>query len=295
MTQNAAGRASADSLIEVEASKTHKGENFPVASALIAPRFRAPILAYYQFARAADDIADSPELTPTEKIARLDAFEDTLLGRSDAVAAALPLRQSLAETKIDPRHALDLLVAFRMDAAKTRYSDWADLMNYCTFSAAPVGRYVLCVHGESQDTWDSSDALCAALQVINHLQDCAKDYAALDRVYIPLDTLTAKGLTVEALAAPKASPALRACLDGLLDKTAILVEKGTALPPKVHDFRLRLETAIIATLAQKLVSVLRRADPLSEKVHLGKAAALAQAVQGILWGLRAGAPKDPAN
>ena len=62
-------------------------------------------------------------------------------------------------------------------------------MDYCRYSAMPVGRFVLDVHGESRDLWPANDALCAALQVINHLQDCAKDYRELDRVYLPLDVL----------------------------------------------------------------------------------------------------------
>ena len=82
---------------------------------------------------------------------------------------------------------LDLLEAFRRDVTKLRYADWDELMDYCRYSATPVGRFVLDVHGESAPTWPANDALCAALQVINHLQDCAKDYREIDRVYLPLD------------------------------------------------------------------------------------------------------------
>ncbi len=109
-----------------------------------------------------------------------------------------------------PRHALDLLDAFRIDARKTRYADWSELMHYCSLSAMPVGRFVLDVHGESpQATWPTSDSICAALQVINHLQDCADDYRNLDRVYLPLDTLEQYGARVEDLGAAAASPALK--------------------------------------------------------------------------------------
>jgi squalene synthase HpnC len=263
-------------------SKTHKGENFPVASILIAPQYRAVILAYYQFARGADDVADNRLLSPQQKLDGLDAFEATLTGKSDAVAAALPLRAALAANRrLSPRHALDLLTAFRMDAVKTRYASWDELMNYCAFSAAPVGRFVLDVHGESETTWPASDALCAALQVINHLQDCAADYRDHDRVYIPLDAIAVERIGVEALSAGKASPALRACLDGLIAKTGALVETGAGLSPRVRDFRLRLETAVIATLARRLNRILRARDPLSDEVHLSKLAALGWACVGI--------------
>ena len=126
-----------------------------------------------------------------------------MLGQSDAEPDALPLRAALAERRLSPRHPLDLLKAFRLDVTKLRYRDWDDLMEYCRYSANPVGRFVLDVHGESESTWPANDALCSALQVINHLQDCAKDYRDLNRVYIPLDTFAAAGLTPEVLAQSK--------------------------------------------------------------------------------------------
>src|SRR5437762_7725043 len=102
-----------------------------------------------------------------------------------------------------------------MDVTKLPYRDWDDLMNYCSFSAMPVGRYVLDLHGESRATWPANDALCAALQIINHLQDCGKDFRALDRVYIPQDALAAAGADVAALGEKEATLALRACIGRL--------------------------------------------------------------------------------
>lgn len=271
--------------LDIAPTKTHRGENFPVASRLVAVPYRAPILAYYRFARGADDIADSPVLSPEEKLERLDAFEATLLGRSDVVDAAKPLRAALAERNLSPRHALDLLRAFRMDAVKKRYASWDELMDYCAYSAAPVGRFVLSVHGESETTWPASDALCSALQVINHLQDCRADYRRLDRVYIPLDSLSARGIGVESLDAEVACPALRDVLKDQAERTRTLIDFGTGLLPQIEDFRLRLEIAAIARLARTLDDLLLRRDPLSEKVHLGKPAFLAWSVAGVIDGL----------
>jgi hydroxysqualene synthase len=268
-------------------SKTHGQENFPVASVLIAPKHRATILAYYHFARGADDIADSPSLGPNAKLAGLDLFEATLTGQCDAIEAALPLRAALAGRRLSPRHALDLLRAFRMDAVKHRYANWSELMDYCAYSAAPVGRFVLDVHGESESTWPASDALCTALQIINHLQDCGADYRDLDRVYVPQDALAAQGLRPDVLGAAKASPELRAVLQGVARRTAPLVELGCCLPAQVRDFRLCLETAVIARLAGKLNALLLERDPLSEPVHLTKAGALAWSSVGVTDGLRA--------
>ncbi len=271
--------------LDVAATKDGSGENFPVASWLIAPAHRATVMAFYTFARAADDVADSPALAPAEKVRRLDLFADTLLGRSDAAASALPLRAALARTGLTPRHALDLLVAFRMDATKLRYATFDELMHYCRYSAAPVGRFVLAVHGEGERTWPANDALCAALQVINHLQDCGKDHRAIDRVYLPADRMAAHGVDVAALGAPVASPALRAVLREVAERNAALVAQGATLPAQVRDPRLRLETAVIARLAATLNGRLLARDPLSERVHLSKGGALWQAVLGAAGSL----------
>src|SRR5471032_2752639 len=255
---------------EFRSDKTHLDENFPVASRLIAPRHRALILAFYEFVRSADDIADHPSISPQEKIDLLDRMQADLLGGSDENPQAVTLRRALDERGMSPHHAQDLLKAFRLDATKKRYNDWDDLMGYCAYSAMPVGRFVLDVHGESRDTWFASDAICAALQIINHLQDCATDYRDLNRVYVPLDTLAACGLGVEALGAAKASPELRRCLAGLAARTEALLRQGEGLPVLVKDYRLGLELSVIQTLARHLTNVLTRRDPLSERVHVGK-------------------------
>jgi hydroxysqualene synthase len=271
--------------LEAAPTKTHRDENFPVASQLIATRHRPVILAFYRFVRAADDIADNGALTSEQKLAALDRFEAALLGKTDDIEPALPLRMMLAERSLSPRHAQDLLHAFRMDAVKSRYANFDELMHYCAYSAAPVGRFVLDVHGESERTWASSDALCSALQIINHLQDCVEDYRDLDRVYVPLDALQLEGIGVEALSADKASPALSACLHKLAARTNDLVQIGRELPRLVQDLRLCLEVAVIARLAQTLANGLCQRDPLSEKVHLSKPEFLAWTLVGIGEGL----------
>jgi squalene synthase HpnC len=269
---------------EFRSDKTHRDENFPVASWLIQPRHRALILAFYEFVRSADDIADHPSLSAQEKLSLLDRLEADLLGASDDSAPAAALRRALAERGLTAHHAQDLLKAFRLDASKQRYRDWDDLMGYCTYSAMPVGRFVLDVHGESRDTWFASDAICSALQIINHLQDCAADYRNLNRVYVPLDALAACGLGVEALGAAKASPELRRCLAGLAERTEALLGQGEALPVLVKDYRLGLEISVIQTLARRLTGILATHDPLSERVHLGKLAAAGFGLLAVVKG-----------
>ena len=265
---------------ELRSGKGSHDENFPVASRLIKRQHRPVILAFYEFVRVADDIADHPQLTSAEKIDRLDRLESSLVGSGGDEPDGVRLRAVLNERGLSPRHAQDLLSAFRQDATKLRYANWDELIDYCSRSAMPVGRFVLDVHGEARDTWPASDALCAALQVINHLQDCAKDYLALDRVYIPLDTLSASGATVEALKDDRASPALRDCLRGLVARTSTLLDESRGLEPKISDTRLALEISVIQSLAGQLLAMLMVRDPLAERVHLTKAEALATAVNG---------------
>jgi squalene synthase HpnC len=268
--------------LDIDASRTEHGENFPVASFLIAPRLRRPILSFYRFARAADDIADHSRLSEQEKFAGLTALEDTLLGKSNSAKAAILLRQVLMEKGLAPTHPLDLLTAFRADVTKRRYANWDELMHYCRYSAMPVGRFVLDVHSEDRTTWAYSDSLCSALQVINHVQDCTKDYCNLDRVYLPLDILAAHRTNVTALLDPRASPALLASLRAIVEKTAALIPEASKLPLAVRDARLGLETGAIVNLAHKLIAILMVRDPLSERVHLSKLGMIWHGLQGAL-------------
>jgi squalene synthase HpnC len=265
---------------ELRSGKGSHDENFPVASRLIKRQHRPAILAFYEFVRVADDIADHPELTSAEKIARLDRLESSLLGSGGDEREGLRLRTILNDRGLSTRHAQDLLSAFRQDATKHRYANWEELIDYCSRSAMPVGRFVLDVHGETRDTWPASDALCAALQIINHLQDCAKDYQALDRVYIPLDAMSASGVSVEMLKEDRASPALRDCLRGLVARTSVLLDESRGLEAKVGDTRLALEISVIQSLASQLLAILTVRDPLVDRVHLNKAEALAAAANG---------------
>jgi squalene synthase HpnC len=266
---------------ELRSGKTHRDENFPVASWIIHPRHRAVIMAFYNFVRTADDIADHATLAAEDKLAHLDVLEAELLGKGDSQPEAVALRLALAERAMPLRHALDLLTAFRMDVSKLRYANWDELIHYCRYSAMPVGRFVLDVHGESTSTWAASDALCAALQINNHLQDCGKDYKSLNRVYLPLDALEAAGASVEALALEKAPLPLLKCLHALATRTEGLLGEGKPLAALVRDFRLGLEISVIQAFAEKIVRLLKVRDPLSERVHLSPVELLAHSAGGI--------------
>ena len=262
--------------------KGHKDENFPVASVLLKAEHRAPVMAFYRFARAADDVADNESASVAARLALLAEMRSTLAGTSDASAEARALRETLYARGLSPRHGLDLLTAFERDCRVNRCATWDDLIDYCRYSAMPVGRYVLDVHGESEATWPASDALCSALQVINHLQDCAKDYRALDRVYVPLDALAAHGASVADLATPAASPALRATIVALATRTEDLLAQSVGFAAQIRDRRLSVEVAIIHRLAVSLTRKLKTRDPLSQRVHHRAPEALGLAAMAAL-------------
>ncbi len=264
--------------------KGHRDENFPVASWLIHRCHRDIILAFYNFVRTADDIADHATLPAADKLRLLDRLDAGLTGVNDDDEVAVRLRVALAERALLPRHAQDLLAAFKLDVTKLRYRDWDDLISYCALSAMPVGRFVCDVHGESRAVWPANDALCAALQIINHLQDCKSDFLNLDRVYIPQDMLASCGAGVEALGEARASPALLECLHKAAERTERLLSDSDDFAVLINDRRLGLEVAVINTLAHRLTRILKVRDPLSQTVHLGMGAVAGLTLVGIING-----------
>ena len=269
--------------VETWSGKGKHDENFPVGSVLIAPKYREPMHCYYAFARNADDIADSAVLSAQDKLVRLDVMEDVLLGRREAGSpSAAALRVSLSQTGVTARHASDLLIAFRQDAVKSRYDTIDELYSYCHYSAMPVGRYVLDLHGQSRACYPPSDALCTSLQILNHMQDCGKDLAELDRCYLPQSLLDHFGASVDDLRKPSETPALRRVFTTLLDRIDRLNNAASDLPGLVKDWRLRLETAVICGLAKRLARRLVNGDPLANRVKLRKSDAVFSVLSAVL-------------
>lgn len=270
--------------LETPSGKGVGDENFPVGSWLLPATHRPHVMAFYQFVRAADDIADNSDLDAEEKLSRLDLFEQALLGDEQSLVRlpkAVILRQSLAKTGITDQHALDLLKAFKQDATKKRYADWPDLLDYCAHSASPVGRFILDLHGEDRVLYRFSDPLCDALQILNHLQDCKDDFRELDRVYLPYDLFGQEEIDETTLMAPKASSALRRVLDRILDGTDDLLQLASDLPAALQSRRLGAESAVILEIARQLSERLRRYDPIAGRVELSKPAAAMTALKGL--------------
>ena len=264
--------------------KSAAEENFPVGSWLIARRLRPHIAAFYAFARSADDIADNPGLAVDQKLRRLDAFEAGLDGETGAGIpdVAVRLRMSLAETSVTSDHCRALLQAFRLDARKSRYADWPELMEYCSLSAAPVGRYLLDLHGEAVAARPAADALCAALQVLNHVQDCRRDFLDLDRIYLPGDSLRRHEAHERDLAGDMSTPELRAALHETLARTERLINQARPLIAALSSRRLAMESATILRLAIRLAARLAGTDPLANRVAPSTWDFLAAGCGGVL-------------
>lgn len=225
-------------------------ENFPVGSFLIKKELRPLIHAYYAFARTADDIADSPTLTSAVKKNRLHKMRD------DKIVQRFG------------KDASDLLIAFVKDGDNVRYATWDALIDdYCMYSAAPVGRFLLALHGETPTP--ASDALCNALQILNHLQDIKEDAQWLGRIYLPQEWMRHHKVTQQDCVAHHSSQGLGRVIHQCLDGCDILLQEARPLIAHLKDGRLRLEAAVILSIAHRLTQKLRRHDPLAQRVALG--------------------------
>lgn len=238
-------------------TRDHDAENFPVASRLLPRAARPLVLAFYRFVRTADDIADDPALPAAEKLRRLAALEKLL----DDPAGPL--------AEVGTAEARCMLSAFRQDATQHRYADWTELEQYCARSAQPVGRMLLRLHGEDQQlAGRAADALSAALQILNHLQDLVPDRERLDRIYLPESWMALAG-GEDAFFAPD-NPRRRAVLDAALDRVEARLEMAAPLPRLLRS-RLRWQAAVTLDLAWRLLAGLRAADPVLGRVALARA------------------------
>jgi squalene synthase HpnC len=188
-------------------------ENFPVASILLPKPLRAPVAAIYHFARTADDFADEGDLPSAERLAHLNSYREQLdrieAGRPITHPIFLALQPVIADFKLPLTLFRDLLDAFEQDVTKNRYADFPELMDYCRRSANPVGRLLLHLFGEaSEQNLNDSDAICSALQLINHWQDVGIDAlkGTEGRIYLPQDEMQRFNIADDNILRRTASP-----------------------------------------------------------------------------------------
>jgi phytoene synthase len=214
-------------------------ENFPVASRLVPAALRPHVAAIYAFARGADDIADEPGPTATERLERLDEWAAHLREspRTDVFIALADTRERF-DLPIDLFD--DLLSAFKQDVQKTRYATWDEVLDYCRRSANPVGRLVLRLAGVRRadaDAW--SDAVCTALQLTNFWQDLAIDWGR-GRLYVPGSVCAAAGAVTADLDRGAITPAWQQALGDCARVTEDLFRHGRPVCDVLNG-RLRYE------------------------------------------------------
>jgi phytoene synthase len=261
-------------------AKTPRNEHFPVASLVLARDHRAAVLAFYRFARLADDVADAPGVAAQAKLVRLAALQAALRTGDPTIPEAAALHEVQVRHGTGAEQAVTLLDAFRQDAGKARYADWAELLAYCGRSANPVGRFLLELHGEDEPAFAPADGLCTSLQILNHLQDMRRDREDLDRIYLPVPWLERAG--GEAAFFAPANAARRAVLDAALDRVDALIDSARILPRCLASRRLAAQSEATIALADRLAARLRVADPVLQRVQLGKADAARALVGGVL-------------
>ena len=219
-------------------------ENFPVASFLCPKHLRAPIIAIYQFARAADDIADEGSATAAERLNDLAAFRTDLNSSSRGLPASprwpaifVPLGQMIVAFKLPVALLHDLLDAFEQDVAKSRdgefYADQAELLDYCRRSANPVGRLVLHLYGVADAlSVAQSDHICTALQLINFWQDLSVDIPR-GRYYLTQADCQAHGIAQDDVLARLQTPEATALIADNVRRARAAMQAGSALVKRV--------------------------------------------------------------
>ncbi|MER5641925.1 squalene synthase HpnC [Kitasatospora sp. NPDC002227] len=244
-------------------------ENFPVAPGFLPAAWRTDLMAVYGFARLVDDAGDGDLADPpgtarvlgvtlpeqageTEfRLALLDGlerdldrvFETALPGGAAGEGPRHPLLRALVplvgKHAVTPEPFRRLIEANRVDQVTSRYPTYQDLLDYCTLSADPVGRLVLALADvQTPERIALSDAICTALQIVEHLQDVAEDFGR-GRIYLPGEDLARFGVTEAQLAEPVAGPELRALIAFEADRARTLLDRGAPLVGTVRG-RLRL-------------------------------------------------------
>lgn len=209
-------------------TKSHY-ENFPVASRLVPKELRPHIQAIYAFSRTADDFADEADYHGV-RLKKLDEWEKHLKDFSKPTHPIfIALHNTINEKGIPIKLLLDLLTAFRMDVQKKRYETFDEVLNYCKYSANPVGRLVLCLFGKAtRETVHYSDAICTALQLANFWQDVSVDLKK-DRVYVPSEDLEKFALNIHDFIEGDYNEKFKRLMQFQVSRTAELFEKGKPL------------------------------------------------------------------
>ena len=267
--------------------KSYSDENFPVASFLMTKKIRSIVRVFYFFARMADDIADHQKLSSNQK-KKILLFFDNAISKSKKTNNKV-LDKMIARFKELPsgkKYSRNLLKAFMMDASNKKYKNWNDLLYYCKFSANPVGRFVIDAVNERKNIekiYEASDSLCTALQIINHIQDCKKDFKELNRVYIPESFFKKYSLDKKILRKSKSIENFERLKIEIVDNVLLSLRKTKLGLREIQSWRLRKETLIILNIAKRLCNLLKINDPLEKQIKLSRIDFIFCFFKGIMY------------
>ena len=235
-------------------------ENFPVASLFLPAEKRPYIQAIYAFSRIADDFADESALSPEERLANLQHWDEMLSQCFQGEATHpvfIALRETVTRQNIPVEPLRDLLTAFKRDVTQSRYDTFEDLLSYCKCSANPVGRLVLMIFGYRDDhLFELSDSICTALQLANFWQDVAVDLGK-DRLYIPLEDMRRFGYPIEKWKGKIVDDSFRNLMSFEVDRTKELFYAGAELPSVVGS-DLQVELRLVWFGGMKILKMLSR-------------------------------------
>lgn len=248
--------------------KTSKREDFPV-SMLVSRRYKPLINAYYQAARFADDIADNPMLSSAQKLEKLAVVREAFMqpDKSGDLQLIRGLGRLFVAERLDASLFLDLLEAFERDAAGKPIRIWEELIEYCRFSAAPVGRFMLAIHDESPSAYLPAENLCAILQLLNHMSDIKEDLSLLRRCYIPQSMMDEYGVRTSDLGLQTTLPEVRRLLVSLMLKIEKMQPDAEILPHLVKNFRLRVNVCVILSLINSMIQKYKNTDILQAGIR----------------------------
>ncbi len=271
--------------------KTFTDENFPVASFIVKKDIQKYIRTFYFFARMADDIADHPKLSSSEKVKILLYFDNALkFNKTTKIEVLNNMMDLFPELPFGRKYSRNLLKAFLMDAKGKIYNNWNDLLFYCKYSANPVGRFVIdLVHlkegvnnTQLSKIYSASDFLCTSLQIINHIQDCKKDFISLNRIYIPKSLFKKYNISKKNLKHEKSSLNFKNLTIEIIDKIEAILQNCHSGLSLIKPWRLRKETLIILNIAKRLCYLLKKNDPLKKNVKLSRIDLIFCFIKGII-------------
>lgn len=245
-------------------------ENFPVASIALPRHLRRPIAVIYAFARTADDFADEPGRDAATRLKLLHDYRTRLHQTLSTPASTDPVFTALADVITRYRLPLnlfeDLLTAFIMDVTTFRYATYQDVLDYCHYSANPIGRLLLhLVNQTDSASLEQSDAVCTALQLINFWQDLAQDYNENNRIYVPQSEWAEFAVTEEHFHNQLTDGGMRMLMQRQFKRARQLILLGLPLGASLRGrmgFEIRLTLAagekILSTLENQTVDVFSR-------------------------------------